>query len=74
MAHYYINKNPQSVPESGEHEVHKDSNCSKAPFPENRISLGDFSDCKDALTEARKRFPDWKIDGCEECNNECHKI
>ena len=74
MSYYYINKNPQSPPEHGEHEIHKDYNCSHPPLLENRIELGNFSSCKDAMIEAKKLFPEWKIDGCEYCNVECHKI
>lgn len=72
MSYYYINKNPQSPPEHGEHEIHKDDNCPKPPLPENRIKLGDFSNCKDATAEAKKQFPEWKVDGCKYCNEECH--
>ena len=71
---YYINKNAQYPPEDGEHEIHKDNNCSQAPLPENRIDLGNFSDCKDATEKAKRNFPGWKVDGCAYCNKECHKI
>ncbi len=75
MAYYYINKNPQPFPESGEHEIHRgDRSCSKPPLPENRIELGHFDNCADAAKKARQLYPDWKIDGCELCNWECHKI
>ena len=76
MSHYYINKNPQpSPPEHGEHEIHNDDNdCPKPPLQENRIGLGNFSNCRDATAEAKRRFPEWKIDGCELCNKECHRI
>lgn len=74
MSYYYINKNPQPYPEAGEHEIHKDDNCPKPPLPENRIELGNFSNCEAAMIEAKRRFPGWKIDGCKYCNEECHKI
>ncbi len=74
MSYYYINKNPQSPPEHGEHEIHKDHSCPKPPLQENRISLGNFSDCKNATAEAKRRFPEWEIDGCGHCNIKCHKI
>jgi len=74
MSYYYINRNPQSPPEQSEHEIHKDENCSHAPDRENRIGLGNFSDCRDATVAARRRFSDWKIDGCKYCNKECHRI
>ncbi len=74
MAYYYINRNPQPYPEDGEHEIHKDNDCFKAPLRENRISLGDFNDCGDATAEAKRRFPEWRVDGCKYCNKECHTI
>jgi len=75
MDYYYINKNPQSPPEHGEHEIHNESyNCPNPPLPENRIKLGEFSSCQDATRAAKERFPKWKIDGCEHCNEECHRI
>lgn len=74
MSYYYINKNPQPPPEHWEHEIHKDDNCPKPPLPENRIPLGNFSNCEDATAKAKILFPDWKIDGCEHCNTKCHNI
>jgi len=75
MSYYYINRNPQPPPEHWEHEIHNGDNyCPKPPLPENRIRLGDFSNCEDATMEAKGRFPDWKIDGCKHCNKECHNI
>jgi len=73
MSYYYINKNPQPYPEDGEHEVHKDG-CTSAPLPQNRIEVGYFYNCKDAIKKARELFPLWKIDGCKYCSEECHKI
>jgi len=49
MALYYVNKNAQPT---GEHEVHKDD-CSFLPDSENRIYLGYFDNCKDAVNEAK---------------------
>lgn len=75
MAYYYINRNAQSFPENGEHEVHRsDRNCPKPLLPENRIGLGEFDNCTSALATARIKFPHWRIDGCKHCNIECHKI
>ena len=63
---YYVNKNPQT---GGEHEVHQ-STCSYLPEAENRIYLGDFSNCKDAIKEAKNHYDD--VDGCYYCCNSCH--
>ena len=64
MAKYYVNQNAQS---NGDHEVHKDG-CSYMPV--YKKYLGDFSNCKDAVKEAKKTYN--KADGCYYCANECH--
>ncbi len=66
MASYYVNKNAQST---GEHEVHT-TGCSYLPDPENRVYLGDFTNCKDAVREAKNHYND--VDGCFYCSNACH--
>ena len=66
MAAYYVNKNAQA---NGDHEVHK-SGCSYMPNTENRKYLGDFSNCHDAVREAKKTYP--TADGCAYCSPECH--
>lgn len=66
MDHYYVNKNAQLT---GEHEVHK-SGCSYMPDINNRIYLGSFSNCQDAVREARKYYS--KVDGCYYCCPRCH--
>lgn len=66
MAKYYVNKNAQN---NGDHEVHK-LGCSYMPKPENRMYLGDFNNCKDAVKESKKTYS--KSNGCYYCSNECH--
>lgn len=66
MALYYVNKNQQR---NGDHEVHKEG-CSYMPNLENREYLGDYSSCRPAVTEAKKRYP--KANGCAHCSPECH--
>lgn len=66
MSDYYVNKNAQS---NGDHEVHK-SGCSYLPNKENRIFLGNFSECYSALVRARQRYS--QVDGCYYCSNACH--
>ena len=66
MARYYVNKNAQS---NGDHEVHT-SGCSFMPDEANRLYLGDFSNCRDAVREAKKTYP--QSNGCYYCSNACH--
>lgn len=63
---YYVNKNAQS---NGDHEVHTE-NCYFLPNPENRKYLGEFSNCSDAVKEAKKSYS--KSNGCKTCSNSCH--
>ena len=66
MAIYYVNKKAQA---NGDHEVHK-SNCTYLPSQENRLYLGSFYDCHDAVREAKKTYS--TADGCYYCSPECH--
>lgn len=66
MAKYYVNKNAQS---NGDHEVHKDG-CSYMPLSENKLYLGEFSNCKDAVKKSKETYP--QSNGCYYCCNECH--
>jgi len=67
MDYYYVNKNAQST---GEHEVHQ-STCNYLPDSNNRIGLGYFSSCVEALREARKYYNN--VDGCYYCCKTCHR-
>jgi hypothetical protein len=66
MPSYYVNKNAQP---NGDHEVHE-SSCTVLPDEKNRQYLGYFSDCVDAVKEAKKIYP--KSDGCKYCSPKCH--
>lgn len=66
MMKYYVNKNAQA---NGDHEVHT-ANCSFLPKSENRLYLGEFNNCKDAIREAKKYFS--QVNGCYYCSKECH--
>ncbi|HET9226222.1 MAG TPA: hypothetical protein VFR31_06120 [Thermoanaerobaculia bacterium] len=66
MALYYVNKNAQS---NGDHEVHEQG-CSFMPATENRKYLGSFSNCRDAVREAKKHYS--QVNGCYYCSNDCH--
>ena len=66
MANYYVNTNEQS---NGDHEVHTDG-CTYPPDHSNRLQLGWFSNCRDAVTEAKKTYR--QSNGCYWCCNACH--
>ena len=66
MKKYYVNKKVQP---NGDHEVHT-SDCEYLPNPENRIYLGEFSNCEDAVKEAKKHYT--QSNGCYYCSNGCH--
>ncbi len=66
MAAYYVNKNAQT---NGDHEVHK-TGCSYMPDAGNRLYLGDFNNCHDAVREAKKHYA--QSNGCYYCSPECH--
>lgn len=63
---YYVNTKAQT---NGDHEVHK-GECKHLPEISNRKYLGMFSNCFDAVKEAKKTYP--TADGCYYCCNACH--
>ena len=68
MDHYYVNRHAQ---ETDEHEVQVHTgSCRYLPEPENCIYLGYFSNCKEALEEAKKYYSD--VDGCYYCYRPCN--
>ena len=64
MSSYYVNNEAQS---NGDHEAHT-TGCNY--MPGNRKYLGDFSNCRDAVREAKKYYP--QSNGCYWCSRECH--
>lgn len=66
MDYYYVNKNRQT---NGDHEVHT-SSCSYLPDADNRLYLGYFSTCAEAVREAKKTYS--QSNGCYCCCNACH--
>lgn len=66
MAKYYVNEQKQS---NGDHEVHT-SDCRYLPSEANRKYLGEFSNCKDAVKEAKKSYS--QSNGCYTCSKDCH--
>lgn len=65
-SNYYVNKNAQS---NGDHEVHT-TGCSDMPKEENRIFLGSFETCSEAVIAAQKHYT--KVNGCFYCSRPCH--
>ncbi len=66
MARYYVNRNAQ---DNGDHEVHAQS-CSFLPEVDNRLYLGEFTNCRPAVREAKKYYD--RANGCYYCSRECH--
>ncbi len=66
MPIYYVNKNAQ---DKGDHEVHEDG-CSWVPATHNRIKLGSFDSCHDAVKEAKNHYT--QFNGCKHCSEPCH--
>ena len=66
MASYYVNKNAQP---NGDHEVHV-SGCSFMPDANNRLHLGEHSNCQSAVRKAKEHFR--QVNGCFYCSRECH--
>jgi hypothetical protein len=64
MAEYYVNNNAQA---NGDHEVHE-AGCSY--MPSDRKHLGNFSNCRDAVTEAKRTWR--QSNGCYWCSRACH--
>ena len=66
MARYYVNKNAQ---DNGDHEVHT-TGCQWMPDPQNRMYLGDFMNCHQAVQEAKRHYI--QSNGCYYCSKPCH--
>ncbi|MGL5256756.1 MAG: hypothetical protein ACRC76_06935 [Proteocatella sp.] len=65
---YYVNKNTEGNPNNN-HEIHT-GRCRWIPSVENRIYLGDFTSCSDAVKKAREYYNN--VDGCATCCPDCH--
>lgn len=63
---YYVNKVEQG---NGDHEVHTEE-CRYLPSVLNRIYLGQFTNCSDAVREAKKHYT--QENGCYTCSRACH--
>ena len=61
MQHYYVSKLEQS---NGKHEVHV-PRCAYFPDPDDRVYLGSFTRCSDAVNAAKTHFE--HSSGCPHC-------
>ncbi len=61
MDFYYVSKKTQS---NGEREVHT-RNCIYLPHSDSRSYLGFFSDCEQAVQEAKISYPKSRV--CDYC-------
>ncbi|HVI46206.1 MAG TPA: hypothetical protein VM802_15125 [Chitinophaga sp.] len=64
---YYVSRIEQS---NGDHEVH-DQRCTFLPSLGNRLYLGEFESCREAINSAREIYSG--VDGCKFCSPTCHK-
>lgn len=68
MTNYIYNRNTDN---KGNHEVHTLS-CSELPHPINRVNIGNFTSCKEAITHIKASSRKTNFDGCYYCCKECH--
>ncbi|MCI5211671.1 MAG: hypothetical protein D3910_23470 [Candidatus Electrothrix sp. ATG2] len=68
MAKYYVNDKTHTNP-NNDHEVHT-STCHVLPSAANRTYLGEFTNCHDAVRQAKTIYT--KVDGCIHCCKACH--
>lgn len=70
MPNFIVNSNAQS---NGDHEVHNVSaGCSYMPAAGNRVDLGTHATCHGAVSHAKQKWPNARINGCYYCCNACH--
>lgn len=60
---YYFNNTTDT---NGNHEVHVET-CSWLPSSLNRTYIGNFSNCSDAIRQAKNDYPYRTFDGCYWC-------
>jgi hypothetical protein len=68
MPKYYLNLTPQST---GEHEVHAEG-CKWLKLVSRPEYLGFFSNCHEAVENAKFKHASYIIDGCKHCCPGCH--
>jgi len=67
MSTYRLNLNQQS---NGDYEVHVNG-CIYYPT-QNYDTLGDYISCSPAVSDAKRKHPYKKINGCKTCAEDCH--
>lgn len=67
MPRYYVHTKSQP---NGSHHVHR-AECGFLPEEPQRVFLGFFNRCADALEEAKKHYSD--VNGCYYCARDCHR-
>lgn len=67
MKEYVLNLNAQL---NGDHEVHE-RGCRTEPT-RNVENLGYHLSCSSAVSEAKRRYPFKRINGCKHCSYVCH--
>ena len=76
MPKYILNKNKQDSSSGSNYELHNEDSgaCIRLPKPENRLQVGTYSNCRDAIAAARRQYPAMapNIDGCYYCCPDCH--
>ena len=66
---YYVNK---VINNGFYHEIHTED-CPYLPSISNRVYSGRFSNCDDALKEAKNKLSTTYVDGCYWCSKKCHR-
>jgi hypothetical protein len=70
MPNFIMNKHAQK---NCSHEIHNsDFACSHMPEVVDQAILGNHTNCFGAVAEAAMRWPDYQINGCDTCCNQCH--
>ena len=71
MPYYKLNLTAQS--KSNDHEVHiVGEPCYWRDRANHLEDLGWHPSCHDAVREAKRRHPSWRINGCATCAPACH--
>jgi hypothetical protein len=75
MSKYILNDNKQDSRSGINYELHNEENCNRLPLLLNRLDVGYFSNCQDAMRAAKSKYPyrASDIDGCYYCCAACHK-
>ncbi|RRJ97823.1 hypothetical protein Ga0100231_005025 [Opitutaceae bacterium TAV4] len=70
MYRFILNNNMQP---NGDYEVHNvTTGCLHLPNLQNQIDLSFHPNCQSAVAEAKRRYPQLRIDGCYYCCPDCH--